>query len=173
MSPLRNIPLTELIQEIESRIEDATVNLPYELFLFIYRNATLSHTDIIIRHPQKGVLLTWRDDEIFGPCWHIPGRIIRYKNTIEQTLLDCLRIETGLTDIDPARIMHIGIYSQQNEHIRDRGHAIAAGFEISITDDELEKIAALHPEEKEARWFTSKPENMFDGHPKKYYEVMF
>jgi colanic acid biosynthesis protein WcaH len=26
-------------------------------------------------------LLTWRDDESFGAGWHVPGGIIRYKET--------------------------------------------------------------------------------------------
>lgn len=42
----------------------------------------LVNVDLLIKDEQNRSLLTWRDDKYYAPCWHVPGGIIRYKETI-------------------------------------------------------------------------------------------
>lgn len=89
---LKLLSTTELINELESGIEEPEINLPLPIFHFVNRIATLTNIDILVKDLEGNIALSWRDDDIFGHGWHVPGRIIRYQNTIEKTLNDCLRL---------------------------------------------------------------------------------
>ena len=62
----------EAIAALEGSTRDARRRLPEEVFLFISRLISMVSVDWLIQDEQKGTLLTWRDDEHFGPGWHLP-----------------------------------------------------------------------------------------------------
>src|SRR5258708_14553334 len=66
---------------LNSWAADPRAGLPYELFLFISRLVPMVNVDLLISDDQGRILLTWRDDEIHGVGWHVPGGMIRYKET--------------------------------------------------------------------------------------------
>ena len=68
---------------LDSWALDPNGGLPEELFLFVSRLVPMVNVDLFISDDQGRVLLTWRDDEIFGAGWHIPGGMIRYKETAQ------------------------------------------------------------------------------------------
>jgi colanic acid biosynthesis protein WcaH len=53
------------------------------------------NVDLFISDDQGRVLLTWRDDEIFGAGWHIPGGMIRYKETAGRASRPTIAESTG------------------------------------------------------------------------------
>jgi len=97
--------------------------LPLDLFRFLSRIMPLINVDLLITDPQLGTLLTWRHDENYGPGWHVPGGIIRYKETAETRLRLTARTELDADiewDEEPVHI------AQSIEPVRrERGHMIS------------------------------------------------
>lgn len=56
------------------------------MFLFVSSVTPLVNVDLLVVDSQKGILLSWRDDEHYGTGWHIPGGIIRHKETIMERI---------------------------------------------------------------------------------------
>ena len=73
--------LREIIDILESSIPNPSKGLPEEVFLFVSRITPLINVDLLIKNEQNHTLLTWRNDSYYLG-WHIPGGIIRYKETI-------------------------------------------------------------------------------------------
>lgn len=83
------------ITAIENKIINPKFGLPEEVFLFISRNAPLVNVDLLIRKKGK-TLLTWRcKSDNFSSGWHIPGGIIRFKETMFQRLNKTAKNELG------------------------------------------------------------------------------
>ena len=76
--------LPEAIRLLDRLAGDPNQGLPEDLFLFISRITPLVNVDLLIQGPQHRTLLTWRSDEHHGAGWHVPGGIIRYKETAHQ-----------------------------------------------------------------------------------------
>ena len=57
---------SEALAVLDSWALDPRGGLPEELFLFISRLVPMINVDLFISDDQGRVLLTWRDDEIFG-----------------------------------------------------------------------------------------------------------
>jgi hypothetical protein len=56
-------------------------DLPWPLVRFVTEVAAMGNVDLLVRDPDLGVLLSWRDDP-FGSGWHVPGGIIRHREEI-------------------------------------------------------------------------------------------
>ena len=97
--------LKKIIDILESSIENPSEGLPEELFLFISRIVPLVNVDLLIKDAHNHTLLTWRDDG-YGPAgWHVPGGIIRYKETIRQRVRAVGKNELGAeVEFDPAPV---------------------------------------------------------------------
>ncbi len=53
------------------------------------------NVDLLIKNKQGQTLLTWRQDRFYGPAWHIPGGIIRFKESIEDRIAKVAETELG------------------------------------------------------------------------------
>ena len=51
---------------------------------------------MLIKNEQNHTLLTWRDDGHYPPGWHVPGGIIRYKETIAERVKAVAKNELGV-----------------------------------------------------------------------------
>jgi colanic acid biosynthesis protein WcaH len=83
------------IEKIEAMIKDPSEGLPDDIFLLISRITPLINVDLLIKNQEGQTLLTWRDDGYYPPGWHIPGGIIRYKETVAQRVHACALNELG------------------------------------------------------------------------------
>jgi len=63
------------------------------VFALVSRVTPLVNVDLLIKDEQRRTLLTWRDDEFFGAGWHVPGEIIRYKESAADRIRTCARLE--------------------------------------------------------------------------------
>ena len=61
------------IEALEAGQDDPRRGLPDDVFLFVSRIVPLVNVDLLIQDDRSRTLLTWRDDEFFGPGWHVPG----------------------------------------------------------------------------------------------------
>jgi ADP-ribose pyrophosphatase YjhB (NUDIX family) len=135
--------LQVLIGALEAAIGDPRRGLPEEVFRFVSRVTPLPNVDLLIQDPRLGTLLTWREDEFFGTGWHLPGSVIRYKETAADRVRACARCELGadVTFDDTPLAVAEGIGEQDT-----RGHHIALLFRCRlITEPDPSRRAAQAP----------------------------
>jgi colanic acid biosynthesis protein WcaH len=125
--------LTELISELESHLNTKAGGLPEELFLFLSRTTPLINVDLLIQDDSGRTLLTWRSDRFYGPGWHVPGGIIRYKETAAERIRIVAERELGaVVEFDAAPILvHESIHPDR----RDRGHFISLLYKCRLASD--------------------------------------
>jgi len=115
--------LSDLIHQIESQIAARTDGLPEELFLFVSRITPLINVDLLIQDDRRRTLLTWRADRFYGSGWHIPGGIIRYKETAADRIRIVAERELAAkVSFDPSPIH---VMESIDAGRRDRGHFIS------------------------------------------------
>ncbi len=120
--------LSVAIRKIENNIDKAETGLPEELFLFVSRVTPLINVDLLIQDQRKRTLLTWRDDRFYGPGWHVPGGIIRYKETAEDRIHSVARLELDAeVAFDSAPIFVLESISSER---KDRGHFISLLYRV-------------------------------------------
>lgn len=84
------------IDELEARIGDPSRGLPEDIFLFTTRITPMVNVDLLIQNEAGHTLLTWREDGYYPPGWHIPGGIIRFKETIDERIHAVALSELGV-----------------------------------------------------------------------------
>ncbi len=87
--------LSTLFDAALSHIPDATKGLPQEAFYFVSQLTPMVNVDLLIKNKQGQTLLTWRADAFYGPAWHIPGGIIRFKERSEDRIHKVAQSELG------------------------------------------------------------------------------
>ena len=156
-------PYEPLIAELERAIGDPHLGLPEPVFLFLSRIAPLVNVDLLIKDNGGRTLLTWRHDQHYGPGWHIPGGVIRYKETAADRIKAVAALELGAAvDFDPAPIRVLETISPD----RDRAHAISLLYRcrfLTAPDPSLE--ARSNPQRAGAwRWHASAPADLLTVH---------
>jgi colanic acid biosynthesis protein WcaH len=126
--------ITEACLFLDKQIQDKTVGLPDDIFYFISRVTPLVNTDLLIKDKKGRTLLAWRDDQYCGKGWHIPGSIVRFKESLEHRIIETARKELGTTDIvydkNPLTMHEIILPEHDN-----RAHFISFLYECSLNDD--------------------------------------
>ena len=122
---------THEIDQLETNCIRTGKDLPEDIFLFFSRHVPMVNIDLLIRDEYNRTLLSWRDDKCCGTGWHIPGGVIRFKETIQERI--------AITSID-----EIGTemsYDSQpiliKTHIEPqitRGHFISMVFRCFLPD---------------------------------------
>jgi colanic acid biosynthesis protein WcaH len=124
-------PLDQLTRRIDAAVEDARQGLPEPVFLLVSRLTPMVNVDLLIRDEAGRLLLTWRADHYYGAGWHIPGGIIRFKETWERRIAEVARLELGAAvqfDPEPRTIRQAFA-----PHRDDRGHFISLLFDCTLT----------------------------------------
>jgi len=122
--------MKEIIDSLESLIKDPSEGLPEDLFLFFSRITPLINVDLLIKNEHNQILLTWRDDAYYPPGWHIPGGIVRYKETISDRIHAVAASELGAYikfKKEPLTIEEV-IHSSR----KVRGHFISLLYECTL-----------------------------------------
>ena len=87
--------LAALLGSARELIANPREGLPQDVFYFVSELTPLVNVDLLIKNKAGHTLLTWRADEFYGPAWHIPGGIIRFKERIEDRIQKVARSELG------------------------------------------------------------------------------
>jgi colanic acid biosynthesis protein WcaH len=87
-------------------------------------------------------LLSWRDDPHSGKGWHIPGGIIRFKETIEERINEVAKIEIG-TPVKLFKSEPIAINEIFNRKREIRSHFISLLYSCSLPGDFVPKNKGL------------------------------
>ncbi len=162
--------LQDALAIVEAAIDDPREGLPLEVFQFMTRITPSVNVDLLIRDPDGRTLLAWRSDEWAGTGWHIPGGILRYKETLETRLAEVVRIEIGR----PLRIREAPIaITQISKKHQTRGHFVSVLYEC-LSDEKFE------PDNGEKRrsdagflaWHETCPSNLIESHDVVYRQYI-
>ena len=103
-----------------------------EAFLLVSQMTPIVNIDLLIRDSNNRVLVAWRDDLICGSGWHLPGGVVRFKETLEERIHKTALLELG-TDVEI-----IGNVKEINEIILEqeqRGHFLSFLYECRLTKE--------------------------------------
>lgn len=156
--------LKKLIDLLESLIKNPSAGLLNDVFLFVSRITPIINVDLLIKNDQSQTLLTWRDDGYYPSGWHIPGGIIRYKETLSARINAVAASELG------AQIKFKKVPLAINEVIhptrKNRGHFISLLYACDLTSplDKNLRYEKGVPKPGEWAWHDQCPGNIISVH---------
>jgi ADP-ribose pyrophosphatase YjhB (NUDIX family) len=116
------------LENILANMNDPRNGLPDEVFHFIRKVTPLINVDLLIRRDGR-TLLAWREDE-YDKGWHIPGGIVRFRETFQSRIDACALTEIGATVESEPLPCNL---AQLRHH--DRGHFISLLYRCSLTSE--------------------------------------
>lgn len=126
--------VAEAIALLDQAVADPNRGLPDPVFYYISRTTPMINVDLLVADSQRGILLAWRDDEHAGAGWHLPGGIIRYRETINQRIRAVALQEIGSpVEYAPGPIAVNEIFADPPK--RDRAHFISLLYRCRISPD--------------------------------------
>ena len=149
---------------ILSKATCPTKGLPEEVFLLISQLTPMVNVELLIQDENKGTLLTWRHDEFYGPAWHLPGGIIRFKENVLTRINKVAQSELGSTvscDANPIEFHEI-----MNKDRDIRGHFISLLYLCKLTNALQEDMMFKddNPVNGHWKWFRNCPDNLLLQH---------
>ncbi len=112
-------------------LQTAEQGLPDDIFNFVASVVPLVNVDLLIENKKHQILLAWRDDgKNLG--WHIPGGIIRFKESFYERIQKTALRELGsrvIVDEYPLKISEIILPYQC------RGHAVSLLYRCYLPDE--------------------------------------
>lgn len=158
------LEIKNILEELESVIKSPKTGLPEDIFLFISRITPLVNVDLLIKSQQKHTLLSWRDDGYYRPGWHVPGGIIRFKETIADRIYAVAKNEFGAEvefNQTPLAFNEVILPEMKN-----RGHFISFLYECRLVTQPLESLRCKDnsPNHNEWMWHAACPENIIPVH---------
>ena len=88
--------ITDAIKFLEKQVPNPSTGLPDELFYYISKTTPLVNVDLLIKDEKGRILLSWRNDKYCGKGWHVPGGIVRFKETLEERVKKVAETEIGV-----------------------------------------------------------------------------
>jgi ADP-ribose pyrophosphatase YjhB (NUDIX family) len=145
---------------LEEVMPDARQGLGEELFHAVSRLTPMVNVDLLIRDDDGRTLLTWRADELYGPGWHFPGGVLRFKETFAERITAVARLELGSTVNHPEFPDQVRAAMSD---VRDiRGHFVSLLFNCQLTSplDDNRKATTADPINGQWAWHGQKPTNL-------------
>jgi ADP-ribose pyrophosphatase YjhB (NUDIX family) len=156
----RSTDLSASIERLERCVEQRPCGWPEELFLFVSRITPLVNVDLLIRDAAGRTLLTWRSDEFYGPGWHIPGGVIRFRETAAERIRIVARRELGAeVDFDASPLL---VQESIRPDRRDRGHFVSLLYGCRLTSDPDPQLrcSAGRPRVGQWGWHDTAPDDL-------------
>ena len=161
---MTNKELSYLLDEALKLIPNSKAGLPQEAFYFVSQLTPMINVDLLVKNKLGQTLLTWRDDKFYGPAWHIPGGIIRFKEKIEDRINKVAENELGCevkfctTPLDIREMM--------NKDRDIRGHFISMLYSCEIVGnpDNLKRSLDNNPQHGQWAWHEEAPQNLLRVH---------
>jgi colanic acid biosynthesis protein WcaH len=152
------------IKKIREIIADPRDGLPEELFYFASCITAMTNVDLLIKNKKKQTLLTWRDDKYYGPGWHIPGGIIRFKETFISRINKVAQSELGMSVSHSKEPIAIRELFAKNRDVR--GHFITFLYKCNPVNepDIKKKCTGEKPKPGQWRWHDKCPKNLISQH---------
>lgn len=118
------------IAALVEAVPDPRRGLPDNVFYYISKTTPLVNVDLLVKDDLGRTLLAWRDDPLAGRGWHVPGGIIRFKETFSARIEKVAQTELGTSiQYDPVPIaVHEIIHPERDT----RGHFISLLFKCFL-----------------------------------------
>lgn len=150
--------MNRLIDELSDVIGDPNAGLPEEVFLFASRITPMVNVDLLIRNDRGETLLTWRGGDYYAPGWHVPGGVVRYKESAYERIHKVAKIELGVgVEFETTPILVSEIIRSPSRV--NRGHFISLLF-----DCKLKNLPVRQKGYGDFRWFKKCPSDMIPVH---------
>lgn len=147
--------MADSLQEILAAVGNPHDGLPDDVFAFVASVVPMVNVDLLIRDIHGRILLAWREDKFSGGVWHIPGGIVRFKETLMHRAEQVAMLEIGQqVHINSVPIAINEIISDHQE----RGHFISFLYECILTR-ELDISEKTVWEPGDLKWFSYCPAN--------------
>ena len=155
--------IAEAIAVLDKHVPNPSAGLPDEVFFYISRTTPLVNVDLLIKDEFGRTLLSWRNDQYAGKGWHLPGGIVRFRETLETRVKKVAETEIGTpVDFDPNPIAINQIILNER---KNRSHFISVLYKCSLS-------AAFVPENKGIsnidsgylKWHATCPDNLLKFH---------
>ncbi len=153
-----------VIDWLESQIKNPSEGLPEDLFLFVTCITPMINVDLLIKNERNQTLLTWRDDGFYPAGWHVPGGIIRYKETLSDRIRAVAAGELGAEiEFKPEPL---AINQVIHPSRRTRGHFISLLYECALTSalDQNRRYERGIPKPGEWAWHAQCPSDLIPVH---------
>jgi colanic acid biosynthesis protein WcaH len=163
-NPETNDEIRWLSARLRELAGNAREGLPHEIFLTLSSLTPMINVDLLLRNSQGQTLLTWRDDEFYGPGWHIPGGIIRFKERIADRIAAVAANELGCTvSFSEAPLLLREITATERDV---RGHFISLLYNCSMSTppDSTIKFSTGMPKNGQWMWHDRCPDNLIKVH---------
>jgi ADP-ribose pyrophosphatase YjhB (NUDIX family) len=164
VNPTDATEIAALTERLGALLESGRGGLPEEVFCLVSRLMPMVNVDLLIRDDTGRTLLTWRADEFYGPGWHVPGGIVRFKESAAARIAAVAQCELGAEVVPEAVPCRI---SELTNPYRDvRGHFISLLYRCILMTplDESLKADGEMLENGVWRWFDRCPNNMIPVH---------
>ena len=148
-------------------MKKAQDGLPSHLFEYVSSITPIINVDLLVHNPCKGIILSWRSDKFYGPGWHVPGGIIRFKENFLDRLKYVARNEINSNEELEFNFISINQIMNPNRDIR--GHFISLLFSAETYQNNIENKGVNDGDNGFLKWHNSSPENLIKQH--KRYET--
>lgn len=123
--------ITDAIAVLDRQVPDPSLGLPDKVFYYISRTTPLVNVDLLIKDENGRTLLSWRNDRYSGEGWHVPGGIVRFKETLEARVEKVAEYEIGTAiQFDPKPFAINQMIHQERDI---RGHFISLLYKCFLT----------------------------------------
>ncbi len=162
----------ENLSAIKKNITNPRDGLSKDIFEFVSELTPLVCVDLLIKNKSNAVLLTWRDDEFYGPGWHFPGGIIRFKEEFKTRISKVAKMELGVKVKNHK--YPLMIHEAMNKTRDTRGHFICLLFKVHLLSDldpKKEFNKSIKDQNGFWKWHEKYPSNIIKQHKiyKKYF----
>lgn len=155
--------VSDAIAILDKAVPNPSAGLPDEIFYYISRVTPLVNVDLLIKDELGRTLLSWRDDPYNGQGWHIPGGIIRFKETLETRVKKVAETEIG-ADISFEKTPIV--VNNCILHGRDvRSHFISILYKCFLSSQFIPENIGLCPKDAGyLKWHHSCPNDLLKVH---------
>lgn len=152
------------LDALSALITHPTQGLPEELFRFVSRLTPMINVDLLVKNAKNETLLTWREDEFYGPGWHVPGGIVRFKESVASRINAVARHELGAGVRFEQEALAMN--EVMNATRDTRGHFISLLYacELSSALDPAQECKAGCERNGSWAWHARCPENLINVH---------
>ena len=153
-----------LIESLKASICNPEIGLPEDVFLFVSGVTPLVNVDLLIKNGQGRTLLTWRNDGYCQPGWHVPGGIVRFKETTADRIKIVAATELGAAVEFTNSLLAINEIIHPSRAVR--GHFISLLYECTLVSPLDEKLRYMNgiPCSGEWAWHEQCPSDIIPEH---------
>ena len=145
---------------IKNRVINPMDGLGTEIFHFISTLTPMVNVDLLIKNSAGHTLLTWRSDEFYGPGWHLPGGVLRFKESPHSRLEKVANTELNCSVIVEQEPIKVRSQIATGRDIR--GHFISLVYlcKLQTNPSTLKKAITKSPLNGQWKWHKEAPKDL-------------